>query len=304
MQLAAAHGVERQLHAGDGPAGQLPRGDHTALQRVRGGAQRYGGVLLRQAVVGVLRHAQGNFHPDVPGDDAHAVAKKDVLKEPVLPVLLRIGAVDEVHLERHRGQVAAVFIFRLGGLAQFGVALILAFRRIAVRHFPGLAYRQMNPLRMRVRADVRAVDVQFRQVEDVAVRVLAGGHDARDHVCLVHVVGDAGEVLALPNLYVAVHAHAPDQKHVKPVPRQLPAVLLRQPAFAQQGLHGIDVLKAHVLRRGGQVGIEGEAMPGEAGGGKALHDGSPHRGGRGPEGFDHVVQKVIEDMAGVDRDLA
>ena len=210
LQLAAAHGVERQLHAGDGPAGQLPRGDHTALQRVRGGAQRYGGVLLRQAVVGVLRHAQGNFHPDAPGDDAHAVAKKDVLKEPVLPVFLGIGAVDEIHLEGHRGQVAAVFIFRLGGLAQFGVALIPALRRIAVRHFPGLADRKVNPLRMRVRADVRAVDVQLGQVKDIAVRVLAGGHDAGDHIRLIHVVGDAGEILALPNQHVTVHAHALD----------------------------------------------------------------------------------------------
>lgn len=108
-----------------------------------------------------------------------------------------------------------------------------------VRHFPGLADRQVNPLRVRVRADVRAVDVQFRQVEDVAVRVLAGGHDAGDHVRLVHVIGNADEVLALPNLYVAVHAHAPDQKHVKPVPRQFPAVLLRQPAFAQQASTGL-----------------------------------------------------------------
>ena len=279
LQLAAAHGVERQLHAGDGTAGQLPRGDHAALQGVRSGSQCYGGVFLRQAVVGVLRHAERDFHPDAPGHHAHAVAEVDVLEEPVLPVLLGVCAVDEIHLERHRGQVAAVFVFCLCSLAQFGVALILAFGRIAVRHFFGFSDGQVNPLRVRVRAEVRAVDVQLGQVKDIAVRVLAGGHDARDHIRLVYVIGDTREILALPNLHVAVHAHAPNQKHVKPVPRQLPAVLLRQPALVQQGLHGIDVFKAHVLRRGGQVGIEGETMPGEACGGKTLHDGSPHRGG-------------------------
>ena len=59
----------------------------------------------------------------------------------------------------------------------------------------------------------RQFDVQLGQVEDIAILVLTGGHDAGDHVGLVHVVGDAGQVLALPDLHVAVHAHAPDQKH-------------------------------------------------------------------------------------------
>ena len=170
LQLAAAHGVERQLHAGDGTVGQLPRGDHAALQRVRGGAQRYGGVLLRQAVVGVLRHAQGDRHADAPGHHAHAVAEEDVLEKPVLPVFLGIGAVDEVHLERHRGQVAALVKLRLRRRAHVLIAGGQGLVVLAFRHLFRFRRRKVDPLRMRVRADVRAVDVQFRQVEEVAVR--------------------------------------------------------------------------------------------------------------------------------------
>ena len=132
---------------------------------------------------------------------------------------------------------------------------------------------------MRVRAEVRAVDVQLGQVEDIAIRVLTGGHDAGDHVGLIHVVGDAGQVLALPDLHVAVHAHAPDQKHVEPVTRQLHAVLFHQPAFAQQRFHRVDILPFRFLRRGGQVGVEGEVVAAKGGIRKALYDGSPHRGG-------------------------
>ena len=114
---------------------------------------------------------------------------------------------------------------------------------------------------------------------------------ARDHIRLVYVIGDTREILALPNLHVAVHAHAPNQKHVKPVPRQLPAVLLRQPALAQQASTGLTFSRLTSCAVEVRSEIEGETVPGKACGGKALHDGSPHRGGRGPEGFDHVVQR-------------
>ena len=155
---------------------------------------------------------------------------------------------------------------------------------------------------MRVSADIRAVDVQLRQVENLAVRVLAGGHDARDHVRGIHIIGDAGEVFALPDLHVGIHAHAFDQKHIEPVPGQFRAVFVHQPAFAQQGVHRIDVFKAHVLRRGGQVGIKGEAVPGQAGGRYALSHRRADDGGRWLKFADHVVQQVVEDVACVDRD--
>ena len=44
---------------------------------------------------------------------AHRVSKKDVLQKTVLAVFLRVGAVDEIHLQRDRGQVAALVELRL-----------------------------------------------------------------------------------------------------------------------------------------------------------------------------------------------
>ena len=58
---------------------------------------------------------------------------------------------------------------------------------------------------------------------------LAGGHDARDHIGEVYVVGDASRFFPLPDLHVGVAAHALDEEHIKPVPRQLAAVLLHKP---------------------------------------------------------------------------
>ena len=118
----------------------------------------------------------------------------------------------------------------------------------------------MNPFGMGISADIRAIQVKLRQIENIAVRILAGGHDARDHVRLVHIVGNAGHVLFLPDLYVRIIAHALYEKHIEPVPGQLRAVLFDHPAFAQQGFHGVDVLEAHFISSGGQVGIEGEIV--------------------------------------------
>ena len=303
LQLSRANGAHGQLHAGDGAAGQLPGGNHAAFQGVCRGAQDHGGVLLRQAVVGVLRHAERDFHTDAPGHHAHAVAEVDALEEPVLPVFLGIRAVDKVHLERHRGKVAAVFVFGLRRVAHLGIALILRFLFIALGDFLCFRDRKVDPLGMRVCADVRAVDVQLWQVQNVAVRVLTGGHDARDHVRCVHIVGDAGEVFSFPDLHVRIHAHAPDEEHVIPVPGQLRAVFVDHPAFAQQGFHRVDVFKAHVLRRGGQVGVEGEGMPRETGRRYALSHRRSDSGGRWLKFADHVVQQVVEDVARVDRDL-
>ena len=94
---------------------------------------------------------------------------------------------------------------------------------------------------------IRTVDVELRQIQNVPVRVLAGGHDAGDHVRFIHVVGDAGQVLFLPDGHVGVVAHTFDQKHIVPVAGQLRAVLAHQPVFAQHGFHGIDVFPFHVL---------------------------------------------------------
>ena len=44
-------------------------------------------------------------------------------------------------------------------------------------------------------------------------------------------------------------------------------------------------------------------MAGQARPRQALNDGSPHRRGRGLQGLDHVVEQVVENVAGIDRDL-
>ena len=44
-------------------------------------------------------------------------------------------------------------------------------------------------------------------------------------------------------------------------------------------------------------------MAGQARPRQALNDGSPHRRGRGLQGLDHVVEQVIENVTGIDRDL-
>ena len=78
---------------------------------------------------------------------------------------------------------------------------------------------------MRESADVRTVDVQFRQIQHIAVRVFARGHDARNRIGHVHIDGDAGEVLLLADLHLAVRTHTADEEHVKPVSDELGTIL-------------------------------------------------------------------------------
>ena len=100
---------------------------------------------------------------------------------------------------------------------------------------------------MSVGIEIRTVEIQFRQIQDVPICVLAGGHDAGDYVRFVHVVGNTGQILLFPDGHVRVIAHAPDQKHIVPVAGQLRAVLAHQPVFTQHGFHGIDVFPLYVL---------------------------------------------------------
>lgn len=44
-------------------------------------------------------------------------------------------------------------------------------------------------------------------------------------------------------------------------------------------------------------------MAGQARPRQALNDGSPHRRGRGLQGLYHVVEQIIKNVAGIDRDL-
>ena len=247
MQLPAAHRIQRQLCTSNGADGQLPGGDHAALQRIGYGAQRNRCILVRQAIVGVVRHPHGNFHADAPGYDAHAVAEENVGERGVLPVFFGIRAIHEIHFQRDRRQVAACVKLRLRCLTHFSIALRFAFRLVAVRDFLGFRYRQMNPFRVGIGIEVRTVEIQFWQIQNIPVRVLAGGHDAGNHIRFVHIVGNAGQVLLFPDGYVGVIAHVLHQKYIVPVAGQLRTVLADQPIFTQHGFHGVYIFPFHVL---------------------------------------------------------
>ena len=260
LQSACAYGVNSQLAPGDNTAGQLSRGDGIALHRIGHRAQGHAGVLLRQAVVGILGHTHGHLYPDSGRDDPHSVPQVDVLQEAVLLVLFSFRAVDEIHVQRDGRCITPCVILCLHGFPHIGIALFLCLGIVTVRFFLGIRHRQMNPFRVGISLDKRTVDEQFREVQHVSVRVLACGHNAGDHIGQVNVIADAQQVFRLPDLHVAVLAHALHQKHIPPVPRELALVFLHHTTFTQQGVHGIDVHKLHVLRPAVQVGIEGEIM--------------------------------------------
>ena len=104
---------------------------------------------------------------------------------------------------------------------------------------------------MGISPDVRAVNVLLRKVQHMTVLVLAGGHDARDHAGLVHIVGNAQQVLALTDFHIRVTAHAVDEIHIVPVPGQLGMVLADDALITQHGFHRVDMLKGKVIRRAG-----------------------------------------------------
>ena len=303
LQLPRAHRIDTQLAAGDDPRGQLARGNGVSFRRVRDGAQRDGGVSARQAVVGVLRHAQRYADSQLLHQHAHRVSKKDVLQKTVLSVFLRVGAVDEIHLQRDRGQVAALVELCLGRAAHLLIALRLRLFPFALFDFLRAGNLQMHPLRRGIAIQIRTVHIPLGQIEPVAVRVLAGGEDARGHVRAVHIIGNAQQILALPDLDVRIRADALHEIHVEPVPRQFPRVFFRRAAFAQQCFYRIDIFPLDLLRRALQIRIERKPMLGQTRGGDTLYDGSPRLGGRGLQRLNHVVEEIVKNVPGVDRDL-
>ena len=279
LQLPDTHGVDRQFASGDDAAGKLTGADYVAFHCIRHVAKRHLGVLLRQAVVGVLRHPHGHPHSDAGSNDPDGIAKIDVLQEAVFPVFLGIRAVDEVHAQRDSRCIAACVKLSLCLGAHLRIALFPGFLVIAISLFLGFRHGKMNPFRMGIAADERAVQKELRQVQHIAVRVLARGHDPGNHVRQVDVVADAQQVFGLPDLHVAVLTDALHHIHVPPVAGQFSGVLFDHTAFTQQGVHGIAVFKLHILGLAVQVGIEGEVVLRQAGGRNGLHDRSPHRRG-------------------------
>ena len=265
LQLPRAHGVHRQLRAGDAPGGELAAGNGVALDGVRHLAQRHLRVALQQAVVGVLRHAHGHRYADFPGNHAHRVAQIDVLESGVLRELHGVFGADEVHRHSHVRQVTPAVVLLPRRLSHQLIALGDGLFVVLVVAFLCLGHVEVNPLRVDVLVDIRTVDVQFRQIDGLAVLVLAGGHDARDHARLIHVVGHAQKVFALANLHVRVPPDALHQKHIPPVPRQLRLVLLYKAVVVQKRVYRVDMLKDHLFGGRVDVRIEGEAVLGQAG---------------------------------------
>ena len=161
----------------------------------------------------------------------------------------------------------------------------------------------MHPLRRGIAIQIWAVHIPLGQIEPVAVRVLAGGEDARGHVRAVHIAGNAQQVLALSDLDIRIRADALHEIHVEPVPRQLPRVFLRRAAFAQQRFYRIDIFPLDLLCRALQIRIERKPMLGQTSSRDTLYDGSPRLGGRGLQRLDHIVEEIVKNVPGVDRDL-
>ena len=178
------------------------------------------------------------------------------MQDAEIPVFLGIVYIEKVHIQHDRGQVAAVVQLGLCGVAQLAINITLAGFII----FLGVRHSEVSPFYMRVSADVRAVDVLLRQVQHVTVLVLAGGHNARDHAGLVHIVGDAQQVLALTDLHIRIPTHAVDEVYVVPVPGQLRMIPADNALIAQHGFHRVDVLEGDLIRRAGQVGVHGEVV--------------------------------------------
>ena len=162
LQLPGAHRVDRQLASGDDAAGKLTGADHVAFHRIRHGAQRHLDVLLRQAVICVLRHPHGHPDPDAGSDHPDGITQVDVLQEAVFPVLLGLCTVDKVHAQRDGRRIASRVKLCLSLGAHLHIALFLGFLVVAVGLFLGFRHGQVNPFRMGIAANERAVQKELR----------------------------------------------------------------------------------------------------------------------------------------------
>ena len=118
----------------------------------------------------------------------------------------------------------------------------------------------MNPLRLCIGTDIWAIYIQLRQVQNIAVRILACRHDARNHIGCVHIKGNAGQVFPFSDMNIAVSTHALDKEHIMPVTSQFCTILSHYSPFAKQRFNRIDILKNNALCCTGEVGIKRKGM--------------------------------------------
>ena len=279
LQGTGADRVDCQFASRDDPAGELPGRDRISLHGIRYCAEGHLSVFPGQTVIGILRHPHGYPDPDPRCDHPDSITEEDVLQETVFRIFFRFGAVDETDVQRDSRNITPGIELGLCRITHKGIALRFGFCVIAVSIFLGFGNREMNPFRMGVGIDQRTVDIQFRQIQHVPVSVFTGRHDPGNYVGQVDIIGDAQQVLRLPDLYVAVLSNPFHDENIPPIPGELSGIFLHDTAFTEDGVHGVHILKLHILRCAVQVRIEGKVMLGQAGRRYGLYNGSPHRRG-------------------------
>ena len=278
-ELTSANRVDCQLAAGDDPTGKLPGRDRISLHGIRNGTEGHAGIFPGQAVIGVLRHAHGHPNPDPGSDHPNSITEEDILQEAVFLILLGLGTVDEADVQRDGRNIAPGIKLGLRGIPHEGIALRFGLRVIAIRVFLRFGNGQVNPFRVGVGVDQGTVDIQFRKIQHVAVRILAGRHDSGNDVRKIDIIGNAQQVLGLPDLYIGILTDPFHDENVPPVPGQFARIFLHDSIFPKQGIHGIDILELHVFSGTIQIRIEGEIMGRQAVCGNAIYNSSPHRRG-------------------------
>ena len=207
-----------------------------------------------------MRHAHGYFEAQASCNHTDGIAEKDIGQRSKLLVFFSILAVHEVHLQSDRRHIAPSVVFSLRRISHILITGGQALVVISFGHFLGSGYRKVNPLRMRESTDVWTIDIQFREIQNIAISVFAGRHDARNSIGHIHIDGNTRKVFLLTDLNLAVCANTADKEHIEPVTCQFCTVLRDQAVLTQESLHRVDVLKRDIRSCALQIGVEREIV--------------------------------------------
>ena len=221
LQCTGTDRADRQFTSRDDPAGKLPGRDRISLHGIRNGAEGHLCIFPGQAVIGILRHPHGYPDTDPGSDYPNGIAEEDVLQEAVFRILFCLCTVDETNIQRYSRHITPGIELGLCRIPHEGIALSLGLCIVAVGIFLGFGNRQVNPFWMGIGVDQGTVDVQFWQVQHIAICVLTGRHDPGDDIGQVNVVGDSKQVLCLPDLDVGILPDAFNDKNIPPVAGEL-----------------------------------------------------------------------------------
>ena len=123
-----------------------------------------------------------------------------------------------------------------------------------------------------------------------------------DDIRHIHIVVDAQQIFPFPDLNVGIPAYPLHHEYVEPVPEQLPAVPGDKAFVSQQRVHRVYVFENCFLAGCGQIGVKSEIMREKALMRQRIHDRSAGLGIGWPVILDHVVQEIVKQMPGVNRD--